>query len=230
VLRDTAAEESKFAVSLGIRFGALVVETVQRVDSAASYGQISFVSSPQTRRPTPGARARIDGQLSLQLPHVTFQAAARWHHRLITGRRSSWGEAFFVEARGGQPQFGGDSTLFVDTSQVSLGIEWSRPVMQSRDWLRAYTSVGAGWRREQLLGRDVRQGQESVAVDRAVLVADGGVEIDAAALSQDLDFRLRLGVSAWLPSSDANVRIGNTGKTIQRADASILAGWVVSWR
>ena len=229
VLQDTAAEEDKFAVSFGLRFGALVVETVQRFDSAASYGQISFVSSPETRRRTAGTPARVDGQASLQLPHVTFQAAARWHRRLITEMQSNWGEALFVEARSGQPQLGRDSTLFVDTTQVSLGIEWSRPLLHSADWLRVYTSLGAGWRSEQLLGRDLRQGQESQTVDRAVLVVDGGMEIDAAALSRHLDLRLRLGVSGWLPSSDATVDIGNTSKVIQRADASILAALVVSW-
>jgi len=96
-------------------------------------------------------------------------------------------------------------------------------------WLRFYTNVGGGWRREQLLGRAVRSGQKSEAVDRAVLTAEGGIEIDAAALSKQLGFRLRLGVTGWLPLSDAVVNIGNTVEVIQRADASIVAGWVLSW-
>jgi len=44
-----------------------------------------------------------------------------------------------------------------------------------------------------------------------------------------MDFRLRLGVTGWLPASEAVVSIGNTDETIQRADASIVAGWVLSW-
>jgi len=229
VLQDTAAEENKYAVSFGVRFGALVIETVQRMDSAASYGQLSFVSSPETRRRTHSSAVRFDGQLSLQMPQVTFQAAARWHRRLLTPLQSTWGEAAFVEIRGGQPQLGRNPTLFVDTTQVSLGNEWFRAVSDELLWLRFYTNVGGGWRREQLLGRAVRSGQKSEAVDRAVLTAEGGIEIDAAALSKQLGFRLRLGVTGWLPLSDAVVNIGNTVEVIQRADASIVAGWVLSW-
>ena len=227
VLQDTAAEENKFAVAFGVRFGALVIETVQRMDSAASYGQLSFISSPETRRHA--RAARFDTQLSLQMPHITFQAAARWHHRLFTSPQSDWGEAAFAEIRGGQPQLGQDPTLFVDTKQVSLGSEWFRGVSRELQWLRFYTSIGGGWRREQLLGRDTRSGQKSAAIDRVVLTAECGIEVDAAALSKQLDFRLRLGITGWLPASDAVVNIGNTAEVIQRADASIVAGWVFSW-
>jgi len=230
VLQDTAAEENKFAVSFGMRFGALVIETVQRIDSAASYGQVSFISSPETRRQAHAPASRFDGQLSLQIPHITFQAAARWHHRLLTSPQSDWGEAAFAEFRGGQPQLGRNPTLFVDTKQVSLGSEWFRAVSHELQWLRFYTSVGAGWRREQVLGRAARIGQKSEAIDRAVLTAEGGIEVDAAALSKQLGFRLRLGVTGWLPVSDAVVSVGNTVETIQRADASIVAGWVFAWR
>ena len=229
VLEDTAAEENKFAVSFGVRFGALVIETVQRIDSAASYGQLSFLSSPETRRHAHASAGRFDGQLSLQLPHVTFQAAARWHRRLFTSTQSNWGEAAFAELRAGQPQLGRNPTLFVDTKQVSVGSEWFRAVSRELRWLRFYTSVGGGWRREQLLGRATRSGQKSKAIDRAVLTAECGIEVDAAVFSKQLDFRLRLGVTGWLPASEAVVNIGGTDEVIQRADASIVTGWVLSW-
>lgn len=229
VLRETAHEEDKYAVSFGARIGSLVIETVQRIDSAASYGQLSFISSPETRRNTHMARARVDGQLSLQIPQITFQLAARRHHRLLTSERSRWQEAIFAEVRSGQPQLGHNPTLFVDTTQASLGIEWSRPVVHSTHWLRFYTNIGAGWRQERLLGDGERRGESSDAVDRAVLVAEGGIEIDATALTEHLDLRLRLGVTGWLPTSDAVVDVGNTTEVVQGPDASILAGWVLAW-
>lgn len=229
VLEDTAREEDKYAISFGARLGALVIETVQRIDSAASYGQLSFISSPATRRRVHRSPARVDGQLSLQLPHVTFQAAARWHRRVLTSEQSGWGETVFAEMRSGQPQLGHNPTLFVDTKQVAFGAEWTRTVSRELHWLRYYTGFGAGWRKEQLLGRDTRSGETSEAVDRAVLVAEGGIEIDAAALSEHLGLRLRLGVTGWLPASDAVVSIGGTSETIQRADASIVAGWVLAY-
>ena len=77
--------------------------------------------------------------------------------------------------------------------------------------------------------RDTRSGETSEAVDRSVLVAEGDIEIGAAALSEHLGLRLRLGISGWLPGSDAVVSIGGTSETIQRADASIVAGWVLAY-
>ena len=49
------------AISAGFRFGALVFESVQRLDSSASYGKLSFISSPgsdRRSRRAPRARAR----------------------------------------------------------------------------------------------------------------------------------------------------------------------------
>jgi hypothetical protein len=77
--------------------------------------------------------------------------------------------------------------------------------------------------------RDTRSGETSDAVDRAVLVAEDGIEIGAAALSELLGLRLRLGITGWLPTSDAVVSIDGTSETIQRADTSIVAGCVLAY-
>jgi hypothetical protein len=229
VLRDTAAEEDKLAVSIGARFGALVLETVQRLDSSASYGQLSFVSSPQTRGKANPEPVRADLQFSLQMPHVTFQVAGRWYRRLFTSEASPWSESILAELRGGQPQLGRNPSLFVDTQQLSLGLEWSRPVGASMDWLRFYASGGVGWRKEQLLGREELLGQRSASVDRGVLVADTGFEFDAARLSQRSRLRLRIGVTGWLPASDARVDVGGTRATIQQPGASVVIGWLFTY-
>ena len=229
VLRDTAAEENKPAVSLGVRFGALVLETVQRVDSSASYGQLSFVSSPQTRGEATSEPVRADVQFTLQMPHITFQVATRWYHRLFTSDSLSWDEALLAEIRGGEPQFGRNPALFVDTSQISFGLEWSRRVTERIDWLRYFASAGAGWRSEQLLGREELRGEESASIDRGVLLLETGFEFDAARLSQRSRLKLRLGVTGWRPTSDAVVDVGGTTATIQEPGASIVVGWVFSY-
>ena len=229
VLRDTAAEENKAAVSLGVRFGALVLETVQRMDSSASYGQLSFVSSPQTRGKATPEPVRADLQFTLHMPHITFQVATRWYHRLFTSENSSWDEAILAEVRGGQPQLGRNPALFVDTSQVSLGLEWSRRITEPIDWLRYFASAGAGWRREQLLGREELRGEESASIDRGVLLLETGLEFDAARLSRRSRFKLRLGVTGWRPTSDALVDVGGTTSTIQKPGASIVVGWVFTY-
>jgi hypothetical protein len=229
VLRETAAEENKAAVSLGVRFGALVLETVQRMDSSASYGQLSFVSSGQSRGEATPEPVRADLQFTLHMPHITFQVATRWYHRLFTSDGSRWDEAILAEVRGGQPQLGRNPALFVDTSQASLGLEWSRRVTERIDWLRYFASAGAGWRQEQLLGREELRGEESTSIDRGVLLLETGLEFDAARLSRRSRFKLRLGVTGWRPTSDALVDVGGTTSTIQKPGASIVVGWVFAY-
>ncbi len=229
VLRDAAAQEDKAAVSFGVRFGALVLETVQRIDSSASYGQLSFVSSPQTRGEATPDPVRADLQFTLHMPHITFQVAARWYQRLFTTDGSQWDEAILAEIRGGQPQLGGNPALFVDTSQMSLGLEWSRRINEQIDWLRFFANAGAGWRSEQVLGREELRGEESASVDRGVLLAETGFEFDAARLSRHLCLKLRFGVTAWRPTSDAVVDIGGTAVTIQKPGASVVIGWVFTY-
>lgn len=229
VLQDTAAQESAAAVSVGVRFGSLVLESVQRIDSSSSYGQLSFVSSPQTRGAATPSPVRGDLQFTLHMPHITFQVAGRWYRRLFTAGDSPWDEAILAEIRGGQPQLGRNPTLFVDTSQMSLGLEWSRPVTQQAHWLRFYTNTGIGWRREQLLGREELLGENSESVDRGVLLAETGLEFDAARLSRHSRFKLRFGVTGWRPASDADVVVGGTAATIQEPGVSIALGWVFTF-
>ena len=229
VLRDAAAEESKMAVSFGVRFGAMVLETVQRIDSSASYGQLSFISSPETRGTAAMGRTRADAQFALQMPHVTFQLATRWYRPVFTSPDSVWDEAIVAEIRGGQPQLGRNPALFVDTTQASLGLEWSRPITDQIEWLRVFTNVGAGWRSEQLLGRNELLGEKSSSVDRGVLLAETGLEFDAARLSSRLRLRLRFGVTGWLPMSSETVDLGGTTATIQKPGASIVVGLVVAY-
>jgi len=42
---ETARAEDDTAVVIGVRFGALMLETVQQLNNDASYGQLSLVSS-----------------------------------------------------------------------------------------------------------------------------------------------------------------------------------------
>jgi hypothetical protein len=231
VLRDTAHEEAKFAVAFGARFGALVIETVQRLDSSASYGQLSFISSPDTRRESaPTKPARFDFQAALQVPHINFQLASRWHRPVFMAETSAWSESLVAEIRGGQPQLGSDPTLFVETGQVTLGMEWSRRIVEHSEWLRFYSNAGLGWRSERLLLRDENARGESEKVDRGVAAAEAGLEFAAAPLGDRVQFKLRLGVAAWLPFDDAVVEIGEVSETIQESGASLALGWVFAYR
>lgn len=229
VLRDTADEEDKTAVSTGFRFGTLVFESVQRLGSSASYGQLSFISSPHTRGDGAGQAATTDVQFTLHMPHITFQIAGRWHRRMFTGAGSPWSEALFAELRGGQPQLGRDPARFIETTQLGFGLEWSRSLVDSVPWLRFYADTGLGLRREKLHGREQLLGLESGAVDRAVAILEAGLEVDASRLSDLMRLKLRAGFTAWHPFGDAVVGIGGSSSEIQQPGASIAIGWVLSW-
>ena len=227
VLEQTAVEENNAAFVWGLRWGALVLETTARQNSQASYGQLSFVSSAAARGKPVHAPARFDFQLSLQPPHMTFQAVYRHHVRRFFGDGGDWRESFFVEGRGGQPQLGRDPSRFVETYQLTAGYEIAR-TFSSPAWLAWYTNASLGARSERLSGRATLTGQSADAVESAVVAAEAGIEIDAARLSQHWLFRLRLGVSGWYPFSSESAQIGAEPSALLEPGASFVMGWAVS--
>jgi hypothetical protein len=229
VLRVAAEQEQKAAISWGVRMGSLVLETVYRLDSQSSYGQLSFVSAPETRKETQSYKDKADVQLGLQIPHMLFQVAGRLHYKLLIPESSAWRESYLVDIRAGQPQLGGDVNRFIETYQATVGIEWSRALGNEYSWLRFYTNLSAGWRSEQLLGEAALLGEKSSAVDRSVLVAGAGVEVDATRLGSHWRQALRFGVTGWKPSSSASVSIGGQPSTIQESGASIVVAWTLNY-
>lgn len=230
VLKEAARQEQKTAIAWGVRFGSLVLESVHRLDSPASYGQLSFISAAETRGNGRSPDSKVDLQLGLHVPHVLFQIAGRFHHNLLVPETSAWRESYLVDVRAGQPQLGNDVTRFVETYQATLGIEWSRPIANGYDWLRFYANLSAGWRSEKLLGRASLFGEESTTVDRGVAVAGLGVEIFAAPLGNRWQHSLRFGVTGWKPASSATVTVGGTPSKIQQPGASIVAAWTIDYR
>jgi hypothetical protein len=226
---ETAAEEDKTAISYGVRLGSMVVEVVQRFDSAASYGQISFVSSTATRKTPATTGDRGDLQLGLYLPDMMFQLAGRWHKRIFTDDNSTWRESILVDLRGGQPQLGGDPTRFTKVSQLTAGLELSRPLGSSVPWLRFYSAGSLGWRSEQLIGRGDLAGVRSSAYGKAVLQADVGLEFDTTQLSSSWRHSLRFGVSGWLPSGSVLVGDGGLASGLHRPGASIAVVWAFEY-
>ena len=229
VLHEAADQEQDIAVAWGVRFGSVVLESVYRLDSLASYGQLSFISTAETRKDRRSPDSKADLQFGLHLPHVLFQVAARYHYNLLIPETSVWRESYLVDVRTGQPQYGSDVTRFVETYQATLGIEWSRPVSQRSDWLRFYANISAGWRSEKLLEEESPLGEESTTVDRGVLVAGLGIEIFATPLGNHWQHSLRFGATGWKPSSSATVTVGATLLTIHQAGAAIVAAWTIDY-
>lgn len=229
VQRETAREESKLALSYGVRLGSVIMETVQRFDSYASYGQISFVSSPTTRRKPTGTNAAADFQLGLHLPHMMMQMAGRWHRPVLLDRSSQWRESITVDLRGGQPQIGHDVNSYAETVQLTAGLEYSRPFAASPEWLRFYGGASLGWREEKFIGRGSMEGVTSESVGRAVFQADMGIEIDAVRIGGNWRHKLRLGVSAWAPAKSVTVMTGGELTTLLEPGASISVAWTFNY-
>ena len=226
---ETAAEESKTALSYGVRWGSLVLETVHRFDSFASYGQISFVSSAATRKTPTERKARGDFQLGLHVPHMMLQVAGRWHTHFLTKPGSPWRESVLVDLRGGQPQIGRDAEKFSETAQLVAGLEFSRQLENTPDWLRIYASIAAGYRNEQFVGRGTLDGIRSESIGKAVLQTDVGVEIDATRIRNNWRHSLRFGITGWLPASQESLQTGNSITKLHEPGASITVIWAFNY-
>jgi hypothetical protein len=229
VLHAAANQEEALAVAWGVQMGSLVLESVHRMDSTASYGQLSFISAPETRKETLSGDDKVDVQLGLHMPDVLFQIAGRLHYKLLVPESSVWRESYLIDIRAGQPQYGNDVSRFVETFQATVGVEWSRAVTDNYDWLRFYGNVSGGWRSEQLLGRATLLGEESTAIDRGVLVVGMGLEIDATRFGTHWRHSLRFGVTGWKPSSAADVSVGGAPSTIQEPGVSLVLAWTIDY-
>jgi len=224
VLRATAAAEGDLAVVLGVRFGALVLETVQQLNNDASYGQLRLVSSGEYQHSSTGQQARIGFETGFLLPDVHVHFAGRKRTSFVTAASSKWRESAFVSVDYGEPQHEDSNSIFVRSLQLGVGLEWERNLSGDGGWLSAYGSVGAAWRDERLIADGVLSDEKSASVSRAVLLLGTGIRVDASRMSARWNYRIQLGVSAWLPSADANLNIAAMTLTVQEPALNILLG------
>ena len=70
ILRDVATEEQDLAISIGARFGPLIIETVQQLNNDASYGQIRLISSREATADDWPAQPEGAIELSFIVPDV----------------------------------------------------------------------------------------------------------------------------------------------------------------
>jgi hypothetical protein len=220
----TASAESALGMVVGVRFGALILETVQQPDGDASYGQLKFIANnkkPTVRHSTPPATGL---EFAFFLPDVTVELAARLQRRVLTNEDSPWNESLVVDANFGTPQYGSDASVFIEGRQITLGLEWERPALPADDWVSLFARLGMGYRIEKLRGEGLLADASSVSVGRAVVKLGTGLRFNAASLSDSWNYRLQLGVGAWIPVNDAHARLGNEDYRIQKPVAGISLG------
>ncbi len=221
VLRETAAAEEDLAVVLGARFGSLVIETVQQTSNGASYGQLRLVSSGyrSNRQSMPPTRYGIE--FGFLLPDVHIQLSGR----MRTGWDGPpWPSAIVAELRYGEPQYRDNTAAFVQSEQIGLGLEWSRPLTRTKNWMTWYGTLGAAWRNEQVVGDGILAGERSESVSRAVLTLGSGLRFAAAEFGSHWRLRIQTGISVWLPVSDANVSFAGEAFNIQKPTVGLLLG------
>jgi len=224
VLRATAAAEDDLAIVLGVRFGALVLETVQQVNNDASYGQLRLVSSGVRATASRNENARLGLEFGILLPDIQLRLTGRYRARLFSDPGSRWREAVIVAASYGEPQYGDNANIFVRSRQFEVGLDLERPLSARSGWLSAYGFAGAGWRNERLIGVNTLQGETSGSVGRAVLSAGAGLRIDAASLGERWRYRISLGLTGRLPVQDADLQIGGMALRVQQPALDLMLG------
>jgi hypothetical protein len=108
--------------------------------------------------------------------------------------------------------------------QVGAGIEWERRLTHRNGWASVYGSVGAGWREERIFGDDDRLGEHSDSVSRGVALVGLGARFDAGELFSGLNYRIQLGLTGWVPFSDATLQMSGEEFRVQRPTLALSLG------
>jgi hypothetical protein len=220
----TAAAESELGVVVGVRIGALILETLQQPDGEASYGQLKFIASGARALKQQSTPSTVGLEFGFFLPDVTVELAARFRHGMFTLGDSSWNESLVVDASFGTPQYGNNTSVFIEGRQLSLGIEWERPLAADNDWISFYADLGGGYRDEKLRGEGLLSGETSSSVGRAVVNLGTGLRFNSASLSDSWNYRLQIGIGGWMPVKDAQVQLANETYRIQKPVLGISLG------
>ncbi|MDH5277306.1 MAG: hypothetical protein OEW88_12860 [Gammaproteobacteria bacterium] len=119
----TAHEEDDTGVVLGLRYGGIVVETVQQLSNDASFGQIRLVSSGLRKSNVAFAEPGASIEFGFLLPDVQLQAVGKRRTRYFSRKDSAWLESVLLDLRYGEPQCGNNESYFVKTRQLGAGVE-----------------------------------------------------------------------------------------------------------
>lgn len=224
VQNATADAEDDLAYVLGVRFGALVLETVQQANNDASYGQLKLVADGRRPFPASGSWPRLGIEFAFIVPDVQLALAAKYRGRWLLKPSSNWRESILLDIRYGEPQYRDDNSLYNRTQQLSLGIEFERQLSVPFSWISGYSSFAVGWRTEQLLGDGQLSGQQSESAGQATGLFNGGLRFNAAQLGGGWHYRLQLGVTGWIPVDSSTVSIAGQDYRLHKSGYGISLG------
>ena len=220
----TAKAEDDFAVVLGMRFGALIVETVQQLNNSASYGQVRFISTGRTTHAGNLNSPRLSMQMGFSIPDVLFELSGKHRSALLTPSNAAWQESVFVDVRFGEPQYRDNSSIFTRTEQLAAGLEWERPLGVKLPWISLYSALGLGWRMEELTGDGAFRDEPSEPVGRGVMTLAAGLRFNAANLGRRWRYRVQIGATGVLPFRASDVMFAGQSLAVQEPQLGLVLG------
>jgi len=224
VQNATAAAEDDIALVVGLRWGALILETVQQLNNDASYGQLKLISTGKYPFPTTGSVPRFNVEFGFIVPDVQLQLAGKFRSNMLVSPTSGWRESIVLDTRLGEPQYKNDPDLYVQTRQLSVAMEWERSLPETLNWISGYGALGVGWRSEKLLGDGSLSGETSESVGKATAIYGTGLRFAAADLGGGWTYRLQLGVSGWIPVSSSRVQFAGQSMQLHKAGIGLVLG------
>jgi hypothetical protein len=225
VLTETAFAEEDLAAVIGLRWGPIIFETVQQFDNKASYGQIRLVAAGFGEARAQAEQSKFALDANITVPDVLLNVTGRYRSDWLNRGDSNWQRSLFVMAGYGEPQHDDDPTVYRRTQQLAAGVEWERPLGAHDGWMSVYSSLGAGWRQERVFAyENKRVSEQSDTVSRGAVLAGLGLRFDSGELISRLNFRIQLGLSAWIPFSDAQLDMDGETFRVQRPLAAITLG------
>ena len=225
VLVETALAEEDLAAVFGLRWGPIIFETVQQFDNKASYGQIRLVAAGFGEERAQAQQSRFALDAGISIPDVLLHVTGRHRSDWLNRRDSAWQRSLFVTGGYGEPQHDDDPSIYRRTVQAGVGIEWEKPLAAGNGWASVYGSLGAGWRQERIFAyENKRISEESDTVSGGALLTGFGLRFDAGELISRINFRIQLGLSAWVPFSDASLDMGGETFLVQRPSYAITLG------
>jgi hypothetical protein len=225
VQRATADAEADTAVVLGMRFGSMVIETVQQLNNDASFGQLRFLASQHDSPAINSRPARLGLELGFLLPDVHVRLAGRLRSAILVPSHSAWRESVVLSVDVGEPQHSAGPTVFIDSTQLGIAFEWERSLASSSDWLSGYVSFGAGWREEQLIGDGALAGERSETSSSAVVLGSAGLRFHASELGSRWRYRIQTGITAWAPTDKSVVTLDGLDLPVLEPGVSFVVGF-----
>lgn len=229
VQSEVANNEEGGYVTAGLRFGPILVETVQGFDADKAFGRVSlfggFGESP--------LESQLNGAASVTVgftaPRVQIVVQGRTALCRLFGCGLDRRWRLVGDVRYGKPAAGTNPEKYIRAMQAALGVEFAdRPGFLPR-WMSGYASLSAGWRQEEFIGEISLDNEESSREGSAVLMGEAGLRIALQPPDEAWRLRVQAGLNGWLPADSTRVDFAGGTERVLKPDASVLMGAVLDF-